>query len=445
MKRFFAILMLALAFVSCDKDNFEQKTNSEGGYGTLMFADLSIGVDESVTQIGTRAVSEADGAYRIIITHSDNTIHFDGDYQTAKAGISLPATKDGESYTLVARSTASDVPAAAFDAPVYGATVKDIKITAGQPTTLSDITCTLLQHKVTVDYNDDFKNMVRGNCTTTVTYNNNTNAALNYALTYDNGTVRRDERAGYFNYVENGNTLEVTFVGYLDLEGNGEAKNYRQTKAFTDVAPQTWRHITFIKKIDEEGNATFDIEISDYVEDDTLTDDNEGTESTLGNDPNKPQGDGGITLIGTGDFTDLSNIVIPEQDEPEIININLTMQASVPNGLKKLLVVITSDSDAFTSALNVVAEVDEDLGGHVVDLVNPTEKNTGIFDIVPFPNGSELIGKTVVDFDLSKAQTPILAFPGTHTFKMIVTDSKGCQKEVTITMVVPDYGATAQN
>lgn len=38
----------------------------------------------------------------------------------------------------------------------------------------------------------------------------------------------------------------------------------------------------------------------------------------------------------------------------------------------------------------------------------------GVFDIVPFPHGSELSGKTEIDFDLSGAQTPLLALPG-HT------------------------------
>ena len=79
------------------------------------------------------------------------------------------------------------------------------------------------------------------------------------------------------------------------------------------------------------------------------------------------------------------------------------------------------------------------VGGPIVDLVNPSEAAMGIFDIVPFPHGSGLIGKTIVEFNLSKAQQPILGFPGEHTFVMKVVDQKGCEKEVTIVMVVPDY------
>ena len=444
MKRFFTVMMLALAFASCDKDRFEYNTGDEQEFGTLSFAGLSIGVSEDVEYLGTRAgdtTTEADGSYKIIITHSDGTVYFDKTYEEAKNtdGISLPATKDGESYTLVARTTSADVPAAGWDTPVYGATVNNITITAGQESVLDDIVCTLLQHKVTVDYNDDFKKMVRGNCTTTATYNSN--SALSFALNYDeqSGRVTREERAGYFNVVEGGTTLEVTFSGKMDLEGDGNAKTYRMTKAFTDVKAKSWRHITFIKKIDEEGNATFDIMINDYAEDAPIEEGVDGVESVLGSDPNQPQGDGGIELVSTCDFDITKDVIIPNVVEEGVVNMLLTMQANVPNGVKKFSVAISSTSPGFTAALDVVAEYDEAAGGHVVDLVSPTEKNMGIFDIVPFPHGAELNGATEILFNLSAAQIPILAFPGTHSFVMTVIDAKGCKKDTTIKMVVPDY------
>lgn len=442
MKRIFTVLILALAFASCEKDKYEYQTDGDKGHGTLSFANLSIGVDEEVEYLGTRA-TEANGNYKITITHSDGTVHFDKTYDDAKnaGGISLPATKDGETYTLVARNITGDVPAAAWEEPVYGATVEGITITAGEEKALGDITCSLLQHKVTVDYNDDFKSMVRGNCTTTVTYNNDSGSSLAYALNYDEttGRVTREERAGYFNVITGGTTLEVTFSGKMDLEGNGNTKTYRMTKAFTDVKAKSWRHITFIKKIDEEGNATFDIQINDYAEDAPIEEVIDGTESTLGEDPNKPQGDGGIELVSTCDFDITKDITIPNVEQEGVVNMVLTMTANVPNGVKKFTVTIKSTSTPFTNALNVVSEYDEKAGGHLVDLVYPTEKNLGIFDIVPFPHGEELIGKTTVDFDLSAAQTSLLAFPGTHTFIMTVVDAKGCTKDVTINMYVPDY------
>lgn len=55
MKRIYAVLMLSLALASCDKDKYEYKGGNEPGFGTLSFANLYVGVDESVEEIGTRA------------------------------------------------------------------------------------------------------------------------------------------------------------------------------------------------------------------------------------------------------------------------------------------------------------------------------------------------------------------------------------------------------
>ncbi|MBO7344052.1 MAG: DUF4493 domain-containing protein [Alistipes sp.] len=435
MKRIFTLLMLSLAVVACNKDKYEYPSGDKQGFGTLSFANLYVGVDESVEEIGTRAagtISDADDTYNITVTGSDGTVYFDDSYGKAKlsGGISLPESKDGQTYTLTARSTKAEVPATGWDNPVYGATVKDIAVTAGEETSITEIVCALLQHKVTVDYNDDFKAMVRGNSTTKVTYNNDSGSELSFALNYDAATKRvtREERAGYFNVVEGGTTLEVTFSGKMDLNGNGEEKVYRMTKAFTDVTAQSWRHITFIKKVDEEGNATFDIQINDYVEDLPLEEITNAEESTLGTDPNAPIGDGGIELISTCAYDITQPITIPASSTPLV----LTMDAVVPNGVRTFTVDISSDNADFMGALDVV-------GGAHVDLVNPSDLAMGIFDIVPFPHGAELAGMTVVPFDLSAAQTSILAFKGTHTFKMNVQDKKGCKKEVIVVMHVPTY------
>lgn len=69
-------------------------------------------------------------------------------------------------------------------------------------------------------------------------------------------------------------------------------------------------------------------------------------------------------------------------------------------------------------------------------LDNPSEAAMGVFDIVPFPHGAELSGKTEIEFDLSDAQAPLLAFKGTHTFTMNVIDNKGCRKSIPISLEV---------
>jgi hypothetical protein len=423
MKKILSLILLASAMMtSCSKDTFNYGGEEQVKFGTLSFAgELTVNEDVEVV---TRA-SEVDN-YSILVYNSENVLCLDTTFgaiiNNSQGEVLLP---EGV-YTVVAQS-AKNVPAAAFETPIYGVTKENIEIKAGEVTPIGELVCKLVQCKVSVAYNDDFIDMIAGNCTTTVTIG----GELEFPVTFDNvtGKVSYKKENGFFQ-VNNGEntTMEVKFNGVMNVDG--EKKTQRMTKAFENIQPATWRQITFIKKVDEEGNATFDIEISNYVEDSTLGEDIEGSEETLGTDPNAPQGDGGIELVSTCDFDITQPIVIPESTTPLV----LTMDANVPNGVRKFTVTISSDSPNFMAALDVV-------GGPVVDLVNPSELAMGIFDIVPFPHGSELVGMTTVPFNLSAAQTPILAFPGNHTFIMSVVDQKGCKKDVTIVMNVPNYAS----
>lgn len=430
MKRFLSLILLASAMMtSCGKDSFNYGGEEQVKFGTLSFAG-ELTIDENV-EVVTRA-GEVDN-YSILVYNSEDVLCLDTTYgailNNSQGEVLLP---EG-TYTVVAQS-AKNVPAAAFETPIYGVTKENIEIKAGEITPIGELVCKLVQCKVSVAYNDDFIDMIAGNCTTIVTIG----GELEFPVTFDNltGKVSYKKENGFFE-VNNGEntTMEVKFSGIMDVDG--EKKTQRMTKAFENIQPATWRQITFVKKVDEEGNATFDIEISNYVEDSTLGEDIEGSEESIGSDPNAPQGDGGIELISTCAFDISQPIVIPAMSDPtdaSTMNMVLTMQANVPNGVRKFIVTISSDNSAFVGALDLV-------GGPVVDLVNPSEAAMGIFDIVPFPHGSELIGMTQVDFDLSKAQQPILGFPGNHTFVMSVVDQKGCSKDVTIVMNVPDYAS----
>lgn len=229
-----------------------------------------------------------------------------------------------------------------------------------------------------------------------------------------------EKRNGYF--AVSGSTLIVTFRGEI------EGKTQRMTKSFKDIAPRQWRQITFVQKINGEGDATFDITISDYVEDETLDNDITGDETILGEDPNAPTGDGGIKLVSTCDY-DISNpIVVPAKENP----FTLTMNAVVPNGVKRFTVEIESTSPEF---LNSVKAINDE--STMLDLVSPSSGAINVFTtILPFPYGDKVQNQTNIAFDLSAAQGPILFFKGTHTFKMVVIDNTGCRNEIPVVLVV---------
>ena len=411
MKKSILFILAAAAFVfaACQ----ESIIGNGKGEGYISFSDFSLGLDETVV---TKA-SAAPGNYLIMVLDAEGNEVFKSDYSSAiNSGnkISVPAGN----YTFVARSRDGEVPYAEFETPVYGAT-KEFSIAAGQTVNIGAVVCTLLQCKVTVAYSDEFLATVTGAGSTKVTLT--AGYPLEFALNADR---TYNQEAGYF--AVNGNTMEVAFSGSI------EGKTQKMTKTFSNVAAKQWRQIKFVQKKNEQGQATFDIEINDLISDATLNNNVDASESLIGDDPDAPKGDGGITLVldyAAGcdkELTDLNNLLIVPMEE-RVMNIRL--RATVPGGVKKFTVDIASDSEAFLGAVDLAQ-------ARHLDLINPKPENAAIFQVVPFPHGDELLGLTDIEFNLSSAQEAILLFPGKHVFTMTIIDQEGCKNQIPVTMVV---------
>lgn len=409
--RYILLSAAALVFAACE--NPSEPLSKEG---TLSFDACTLSMDDELI---TKATSAADGSFCIIIRDASGTEQLNTTYADIKSNgnsVSLPA---GE-YSLEARSSSYDVPAAAFEQPVYRA-IKDFTITAGKTTDVGNITCTLAQCKVSVGYTDEFLSMVTGDGATTVTVT--AGNPLEFALKHSGSSNSYESRSGYFA-VNNGSntTMEISYKGSI------EGKIQRMTRTFTGIQERQWRHITFTKKLDIEGNATFDIVINDFVSDEDLSNSIPTTETIIGSDPSAPVGDGGISLESTCSYDITAPIAVPSLSQSFV----LTMRATIPNRVKKFEVEIRTTSETFASS---VASIND--GQTVLDLVNPSAGAQQVFSsILPFPYGNDVYDKDVIDFDLSDAQEPLLAFPGDHTFIMKVTDQQGCKKEIPIVMTV---------
>ena len=417
------ILMLFAAVAAVSLSSCKRDLNQNVEDGTLSFADFVIECDDALV---TKATTQAGGNYVIEINDNDGKQVVRTTYAEVKSKNNKIAVPAGE-YTMNVRSLDGDIPVAAFEQPVYGATTK-FSIAAGETTTVGGLVCTLLQCKVTVDYSDDFLEMVTGAAETKVEVSSGN--PLTYAINYDSAAGKvtgYDKSAGFFS-INNGEntTMDVTFKGSVD----GSVQ--KMTKTFKNIQPKQWRQVKFIKKVNNEGNATVDIVINDLVNDEVLNSDLTANEEIIGEDPTAPKGDGGINLQFDYDggcdaeFTDLSNLLIPKVDERAIC---LKLIVNVPNGVKKFTVDIASTSGDF---MNAVAAAEAE----TVDLINPSSANEIIFQLVPFPHGESLIGQSVLPFDMSAAQGAILNYKGTHTFTMNVIDTKGCKKSIPVVMVV---------
>ena len=396
-------------FASCQKTPI----SAEKGFGYLSFSEFTLGLDETVE---TKATA-ASGNYTITIFDADGKDVMRKTYDEVKNNDNKLSIVAG-SYTLVASSSSDEVPVAAFEQPVYGVS-KEFTIEAGMTTPIGELVCTLQQCKVTVAYSDDFLKMVTGQCSTKVTVD--PEMPLEYVL---NADKTYEQSAGYFEVT--GNTMTVVFKG--DIDGGSKS----MTKVFSNIAPKQWRQIKFIPKVDEEGNATFDIVIQDLISDATLNNAVDPKEEIIGEDPEAPKGDGGITLAPDyengcdEEITDLENILIVPVSTRDMA---IRFRATVPNGVKKFNVLIDSDNDSFLSAVDAA-------NARELDLINPLPENGIIFDVVPCPHGQELVGQTDIAFNLDSAQDAITIYSGRHTFKMIIVDQTGCKNEIPVVMVV---------
>ena len=432
MKRFLMFSVLSAAFVlaiSCQKTPVANN-GINAGEGYLSFADFILELDE---EVDTKAA--ASGNYTIMIMDTDEKVVLTKSYSEVKnnnSKLSLPAG----TYTLVARSTEDDVPVAEFEQPVYG-TTHPFTIAAGEITPVGELTCTLLQCKVTVAYSDDFLAMVTGSGSTSV------ELTAGYPLVYSlNADKTYDQHAGFFSV--NGSTMTVSFKGSI------EGKTMSMSKQFTGIAAKQWRQVKFVPKKNEQGSMTFDIVINDLISDETIDNNLTAEEDVIAPDPNAPEDDGGIKMVlaegcdNTITYSEenivydpdgnkinsvgLINIPIRPLAEDGSISMSIKFNAIIPDGLAELTVDIDTDSEDFAGAVSTAKATH-------IDLVNPV-CDPLIFDVVPFRHGNEILGLTEIEFDLSKAQVPILAFPGNHVFTMTIVDENGKTKVNKVTMVV---------
>ncbi len=465
MKRLFWVVMLAvIALTSCEKDNYHYNNELEPGYGLLSFAGADITVSEEVETranigdyfIWVYAVDENGSETAVKLDKSEGSQNNHILYSAIPTeGIKLPAG----AYKLVAQSASSI--ADAGQTPVYGAE-REFSITAGQTTNLSStpIVCTLWQQvKVSVKYNEFFLEHLVGDGKATVKLSDAAKLDFNVKGDGTKNPASLDEDAGYLKVPkDNGDdtdktdevTLLVEFVGLMKVkndDGTYTNKEQKMRAAIPNVKACQWRKIQFEMTEDKDGNANFTISIEGLVEDVPLTTDIDVTEESLGDDPNKPLGDGGIELICTAGPDQTTMDAWNEAEDKSTMPINVTgftdlkFTADVPNGVFEFYVKITSTNANFTDAVNTVL----DPTGTVEDpkLLLTSDAQRSIIDLfrsetlgLGFPYSEDVIDQTSIAFDLQNALEPLsaAAFAGVHTFAMIVTDNTGCSKTINLVL-----------
>ena len=396
-------LALSIGLVSCERDKIGYG-DKENATGTLSFMQFDV---ETSTEIDIISRAATSATYNYVIRIFDaNGDQVGDDYIYGQMPESIVLTTG--TYSMSVQSQ-SNIPAAEFEAPVYGATVNNIVIEEDQTTNVGVITCKLINIKVSVAYNEAMQAVMGDDCQTIVEIGNG-------ALTFAKG----ESQCGYFAAPEVSNAMTVKFSGTVD--GNYAT----MTRAFTDVKAGQWRKINFIMTVNEEGDATFDVVVEDWCDEKELGNNIDVSEEVIGPDPDAGEGEeenpDAPKVIYKGGSVPSSAIVITDGME-------LGFTISAPKGIAGLSVDIASDNADFNN--DVLS-----MGISPIDLVNPSEAQISICNMFGLPYGESLVGQTETAFDLSGAVTPLLGFPGTHSFTLTITDAEGNTTSTTIKMKV---------
>ncbi|MBR6655028.1 MAG: DUF4493 domain-containing protein [Alistipes sp.] len=418
-------LFAALTMIGCGPEGLdignsgEENTTSKG---LLSVESLVIDcrIDESDPDVGvlskksTRSNVVVDN-FECSIIDSENEV-----VQSFKFSERPTAPIELETGDYLFKIVSGDVPAAAWETPVYG-TVKPFKIVRNQTTSLSEIVCTLMQIKVSVSFAPDLLERLGNKTITTVSVGNN---SLEYTLT--------ETRAGFFLAPEVSNTISLHIEGTYAADKEN-FKKIEMNKEVRDVKAGQYSKIHFFIEHADQGNIDVGVTIRDWVTDEVvpcnvadLVTEEEWTESggnEGGEGPVEPAEDPSIVW----DKHDIS------KREPIVAGLEVDLLVSASKGIKEFLVEIRSGS-----------LTPEELAGtglcNVLNICYPKQsydsRNPEVFIDVEeplrglgFSVGEDVINKTFVKLSITQFMGVLQAVSGSdlknHDFIITVTDNAG--------------------
>lgn len=201
---FITVLLVALTAVSCQQDD-ELK-------GNVGYLRIEVGTN---AYVDTRSVPEDYNPKQIalqILDSSNEVVKETDDWEELK-GQQLRLTPG--TYTIKASSNGFDGSESGFDIPYYAGS-QQVTIESGKEET-ANITCTLANVKVTVNYDESFQKFA--SAITTVASELEGVAALNFMM-------GNELKPGYFPVGNLNVTVKVT---------NNDGQSYSQTTEITDV------------------------------------------------------------------------------------------------------------------------------------------------------------------------------------------------------------------
>ena len=443
-------------FSACDTWNPDPAVN---GRGQLSTANLGVEVDGAETDVNDNAgakpaaVKAKAPASRATVDLSNFivTVEDKNGQQVSRWTYTtmpeLPTFAVGD-YTVTVRS--HEVEPAAWNAPYFEGS-QAFSIVADKVTEVQTVVCTLANIRVSVNFSEKLIAALDNPAEATVKITSEGNNSLTFTPS--------ETRSGYFAALKDLETLRLDFSASI----MGHTETF--TKTLDNVAKGQHRKIT----LSLSGNETLPPEElgtiindgqsiivdSSVIEDEPIESDYDWYEDNLDNTgrpgdedfdegeepgpgpvdpgPDEPQpSDWSIEFLPGADIKDLPSPYIIDDIVSKGLQVSITLKST--NGFSKLMVDIESDmlTDDFLMPVGLVAHF---------DLANPptfvydgeTKDTTEGLKGLGLPVGSEVTGKTELDFDITQFMSLIFQ-AGDHNFRITITDKENNSESMTLFM-----------
>ena len=424
--KFTVAALFAALMVGCGSEGLENHEQEIANKGKLSIEALTLDcrIDESDPDVGLLSKKSTRGEVAVdnfdcSIINEENEVVL-----SFKFGERPTEAIELETGDYIFKIVSGEVPNAAWDTPVYGAT-KAFKIVRNETTTISEIVCSLMQIKVSVSYSEDLLERLGKQTITTVSVGQN---SLEYALT--------ENRAGFFLAPNASNTINLCIKGTYAADKQN-FKAIEMNKEVLNVKVGQHSKIHFYIEHAAEGNINVGVTIRDWVTDEIVpcnvadkvveeewTDGGNNGDNEGGNDdPESTVEDPSIVWDGH----DIS------QREQIVSGLDVDLLISASKGIKEFYVKIESAS------LTPV----ELAGVGLCDILNlcyPNQSydsnNPGVFIDVEeplrglgFAVAEDVVNKNFVKLSITQFMSVLMAVSGTdlkhHDFVLTVVDNEG--------------------
>lgn len=439
------LLAAVLLATGCSRDRFDFPDNgaAEVKPGYLALTELHVGISTDVETLSGEPIAaalatrteEADDTFRITVKNS-STLEtlWEGSYAELKA-LGSPIEAAPGRYNVHAAS-AEEPADVAWEAPAYAGET-ECTVVSEQTTPVNDLVCTLSNIKTTIELSADLKELFRtdgDNPLQTVVSLGETSCLF----------TRDETRAAYFAAPEASNTLTVELTGDYNVRGEGEEPQYSpvtMTQTIPDVKAGQWRRIAISVGHADEGNVQLVVTVETWTYDERIDvdvlsmyaageeeipDHEEGV-----SDPEGPQ----TTLEGGHDIADPFRITESLFDfdfDPVRCN-DLISLVSAPQGsatVAEAYCLFETENAELLAALAAAGYADATV---------PLYPNFTATDYAVVRTDGT--GRLIVKVN-DAGMYALYGYAGTHTLRIVVTDSEG-RRTYTPLVVEVERGTTA--